>query len=83
MQHLWMENNTLSLFESIPTQKNPVYILQGKYDKHTCTSVAKSYFDSLKAQVKKYFEFENSSHDPHIDEFERYKDIMVGEVLKR
>ncbi len=83
MQHLWMENIMLDLFESIPTQTIPVYILQGKYDKHTCTSVAKSYFDTLKAPLKKYFEFENSGHDPHIDEFERYKEIMVTAVLER
>lgn len=82
MQTLWMENINSNLFESIPAYNIPVYIIQGKYDKHTVTEVARSYFDSLKAPIKQYFELENSGHDPHVEEFEKYRKIMIEEVLK-
>jgi len=81
-QNLWLECVKTNLLESIPVQKIPVYILQGKYDKHTCTAVAKNYFDTLNAPTKKYVEFENSAHEPHITEFKKYKEILQNEVLK-
>lgn len=82
MQNLWMEAINVNLFEQVPTLKIPVYIIQGKYDKHTCTSVAKNYFDSLQAPMKRYFELGYAAHDPHIEEFDRYREIIQTEVLK-
>ncbi len=82
MQNLWKVAIKVNLFKQVPVLEIPVYMIQGKYDKHTVTSVAKTYFDSLKAPTKQYFEFENSAHDPHIDEFDRYKIIMQSKVLK-
>ena len=82
MQNLWMEAINVNLFEQVPSLGIPVYILQGKYDKHTCTAVAKNYFDSLKAPMKKYFEFEYSGHDPHLTEFEKYREVIQTQILK-
>ena len=82
-QNLWIECVKTNLIESIPTQKIPVYILQGKYDKHTCTAMAKAYYDTISAPFKKYIVFDNSAHDPHFTEFKKYKEIMQNQVLKK
>lgn len=82
MQHLWKEVIKVNLFEQVPSLDLPVYIIQGKYDKHTVTEVAKYYFDILKAPTKQYFELENSAHNPHLEAFEAYRNIMKTIVLK-
>ena len=43
------------LFRDIPSQKVPVYIMQGTSDYQTAYVVAKEYFDSLQAPVKQFF----------------------------
>lgn len=84
MQNLWTQEVVpINFFETIRTQQVPVYIFQGKFDKHTVSSVSKEYFDILEAPEKRYFEFDNSGHDPHIDEFEKYKNLIIKEVLKK
>ena len=54
----------------------PVYMIQGKYDQHTVTSVARTYFDHLTAPTKEFFEFSKSAHNPHFDEQEKYRDVL-------
>jgi len=81
MQNLWKVAIQTNLFEQVPAMEIPVYIIQGKYDMHTVTEGAKSYFEVLKAPTKQYFEFENSAHNPHLTEFNPYKNIMLTKVL--
>ncbi len=57
-----------------------MYFFQGVHDKITVTSIVKEYYEEINAPVKKYFNFENSAHYPHIDEFEKYKSIIKGIV---
>ena len=82
MQNLWKVAVSTNLFEQVPALEIPVYIIQGKYDMHTVTEVARNYFNVLKAPTKQYFEFENSAHNPHLTEFDRYQSIIVTNVLK-
>jgi len=77
-----LSTESVNLFESIPIQNIPIYILQGKHDKYTGANMAKAYYDSLNAPTKKFVEFENSAHEPHITEFKKYKEILQNEVLK-
>ena len=66
LQVFWMEAINANLFQSHPHLEIPVYIFQGKYDRHTVTEVAKSYYDMLDVPSKRYFSFENSVHWRHI-----------------
>jgi len=81
MQNMWKAAIKVNLFEQVPAIEIPVYIVQGKYDMHTVTEVANAYYEVLEAPRKKYFEFENSAHEPHFTEFDKYKSILLNEVL--
>ena len=60
----------------------PIYILQGINDYQACHSVAKEYFDSLKAPKKEFITFDKSAHMVPFEEPEKFNDIMINKVLK-
>lgn len=62
--------------------KIPVYIMGGRWDAQVSTTVAREFFDSLKAPRKQFFLFEDSAHMPPFEEPEKFLDIMVNTVLK-
>ena len=78
--YLWDEIMKTNLFKIIPSLEVPVYILQGRYDYETSYAVAKEYFDTLQAPVKKFFTFENSAHSPIFEEPEKF-DMILKEIL--
>ena len=71
-----------NLSETDPELKIPVYFLQGINDYQTTYSVAKEYFDTLKAPKKKFITFNKSSHLVPFEEPEKFHDIMINQVLK-
>jgi len=82
MQQLWMEAINANLFLTHTTFSIPVYIFQGKYDKHTVTEVALDYFQAIAAPHKEYFDFSESAHWPHIKEQAKYKSIVEKIISK-
>jgi pimeloyl-ACP methyl ester carboxylesterase len=70
------------LSKTVSEFKVPVYILQGQNDYLTNYSVAKEYFDSLKAPKKIFVTFEKSAHFPAFEEPKKFNDIMINQVLK-
>lgn len=79
-KYLWDVIMKTNLFKAIPSQKIPVYILQGTADYETSYIISKAYFDSLKAPVKKFYTFENSAHSPIFEEPEKFNRIL-NEIL--
>ncbi len=78
----WMEMTSTDLSQTLTEPNIPVYFLHGIYD-YTCTySVAREYFDVLKAPVKGFYTFEHSAHSPMFEEPERVQQIMREDVLK-
>lgn len=75
-KYLWDVIMKTDLFKSVPSQEIPVYILQGTSDFQTSYVVAKEYFDSLQAPVKKFYPFENSAHSPIFEEPEKFETIL-------
>jgi pimeloyl-ACP methyl ester carboxylesterase len=73
---LWSVVMKTNLFKTIPSQKIPVYILQGAYDYQTTYEVAKEYYDSLSAPIKRFYTFENSAHSPIFEEPEKFERIL-------
>jgi pimeloyl-ACP methyl ester carboxylesterase len=58
-----------------------VYFFEGIYD-YTCSyTLAKEYFDQLKAPIKGFYTFEQSAHSPLFEEPESFIAIMVNDVL--
>jgi Predicted hydrolases or acyltransferases (alpha/beta hydrolase superfamily) len=78
--YLWTVIMKTNLFKTIPSQQIPVYILQGISDYETPYIVAKEYFDSLQAPVKKFYTFENSAHSPIFEEPEKFE-MIIKEIL--
>lgn len=62
--------------------KIPVYFFQGKDDYLTNFSVAKEYFDLLKAPKKEFVVFNKSAHFPPFEEPEKFDSLMINQVLK-
>ncbi|MGA2407321.1 MAG: alpha/beta hydrolase [Bacteroidales bacterium] len=74
--YLWDAIMKTNLFKAIPLQQIPVYVLQGTSDYQTSYIIAKEYFDSLQAPVKKFCSFENSAHSPIFEEPAKFDTIL-------
>ncbi|MDX1640747.1 MAG: alpha/beta hydrolase, partial [Balneolaceae bacterium] len=79
---LWPTNATVNLMDDIPKWKIPVFIIQGEKDHWTETSVAKAYFDSLKAPIKEFHLFEETGHFASAENPEKYRSIVINSILK-
>lgn len=80
---MWPTCTNINLMRDVPEWQIPVYILQGEHDHSTEVSVAKAYFDSLDAPIKKWFTFEDGWHIPIFQEPQKYRAIMETEVLNK
>ena len=78
--YLWDVIMKSNLFKEIPSQKIPVYIIQGTSDYETSYVIAKEYFDSLQAPLKRFYTFDNSAHSPIFEEPEKF-DSVLKEIL--
>jgi len=82
LEHMWNEVIHANLFDEIDSMQVPVYIFHGKYDFTTPHSVAKDFYDQLKAPEKGFFTFENSAHSPVMEEVEKFNSIVREITLK-
>lgn len=71
-----------NLSETVTEQKIPIYIMNGVHDYQTTYNQAKVYFDNLIAPEKKFYTFENSAHSPLFEEQEKFKNILINDILK-
>jgi len=79
---LWDSMLATDLSEQVTKLAVPVYFFHGIYD-YTCNySLAKSYFEKLKAPVKGFYTFERSAHSPTFEEPEKTLRIMREDVLR-
>lgn len=83
LKHLWPDVVNKNLFNDIDSMQVPVYIFQGKYDYQTPYSVAKDFFDQLKAPQKEFFTFKNSAHSPIMEEVDKFNSIVRVKTLKK
>ncbi len=60
----------------------PVYFFHGRYDYTCCYSLAKAYFEQLKAPLKGFYTFEQSAHTPLFEEPEQMQKILQEDVLR-
>jgi pimeloyl-ACP methyl ester carboxylesterase len=78
---LWNTNLNMDLSQQVLDLDLPVYFFDGVYD-YTCSfTLAKDYFEKLKAPVKGFYTFEQSAHSPMFEEPEKTIQIMLEDVL--
>jgi len=78
---MWESAQATDLTPKVKELKLPVYFFDGKYD-YTCNySLAKAYFEQLKAPLKGFYTFENSAHTPLFEEPEKAQKILREDVL--
>lgn len=82
LKYLWPSVINKNLKNDIDSMQVPVYIFQGKFDYQTPYSVAKDFFDQLKAPEKEFFTFENSAHSPLMEEVEKFNSILQDLTAK-
>jgi pimeloyl-ACP methyl ester carboxylesterase len=78
---LWDKMLATDLSKQAPELDLPVYFFHGIYD-YTCSyTLAKSYFEKLKAPLKGFYTFEQSAHSPMFEEPEKMQKILLEDVL--
>ncbi|MGR2792506.1 alpha/beta fold hydrolase [Bacillus subtilis] len=67
-KHLTGELYRFNAFTSVPSIKVPCVFISGKHDLIVPAEISKQYYHKLEAPEKRWFQFENSAHTPHIEE---------------
>jgi pimeloyl-ACP methyl ester carboxylesterase len=78
---IWPTLTSTDLSEKIPELALPVYFFEGIYDYTVSYTLAKSYFQSLKAPVKGFYTFSRSAHSPMFEEPEKMQQILREDVF--
>lgn len=74
---VWNEVMNIDLPKTLKKVDCPIYFLVGKNDIQTSTEVTENYFKGLKAPRKDLFLFENSGHQIHKDESEKFQKVII------
>lgn len=67
--------------ETYPEIKVPFYFMCGKYDLTVNIDLSRDYYNRLHAPLKGFYTFANSAHGPLFEEPERFREILVKDIL--
>jgi pimeloyl-ACP methyl ester carboxylesterase len=79
---VWDTVLATDLTKRVAELKIPVYFFSGRYDYTVNYTLAKDYFNQLKAPVKGFYTFEQSAHSPIFEEPEKVRQIVQADVLR-
>lgn len=68
---------TLDLVRDTPRLDVPVVMVQGRLDQVAPGEAAERYFNWLESPAKQLVWFDNSAHTPHLEEPERYRQLLM------
>lgn len=74
---MWAEVSKVNLIELVPALRMPVFFFLGRHDHWVPPETSVAYFDALKAPLKKLVWFEESGHEPFVDEPARFNAAMA------
>lgn len=74
---VWNEVMNIDLPKTLKKVDCPIYFFVGKNDIQTSTKITEEYFEELKAPKKDLFLFENSGHQIHQDEPEKFQNTII------
>lgn len=77
---MWPEVSSLNLMEAAPELKMPVFFFLGRHDHWVPPETSVAYFDTLVAPLKRLVWFEESGHEPFVDEPLKFNASMVALV---
>ena len=78
---VWNEVMNIDLPKTLMEVNCPVYFFVGQNDIQTSTEITENYFKELKAPKKDLYLFENSGHQIHHDEPEKFQNTII-QILK-
>ena len=74
---MWAEVSRLNLIELAPALQMPVFFFLGRKDHWVPPETSVAYFDALTAPSKKLVWFEESGHEPFVDEPDKFNAAMA------
>jgi pimeloyl-ACP methyl ester carboxylesterase len=74
---MWTEVSRLNLVELVPALQMPVFFLLGRKDHWVPAGVSVAFIDALSAPSKKLVWFEQSGHEPFVDEPAKFNTAMA------
>jgi pimeloyl-ACP methyl ester carboxylesterase len=74
---MWAEVSKMNLIEIVPALQMPVFFFLGRLDHWVPPEVSVAYIDALTAPSKTLVWFEESGHEPFVDEPARFNASMV------
>ncbi len=77
---MWAEVSALNLEKLVPALKVPVFVLVARHDHFVPPENSVAWFDALSAPAKQLVWFEESGHEPFVDEPARFTSVMASVV---
>ena len=74
---MWAEVSALNLMKAVPALQMPVFFFLGRRDHQVPAETSVAYFDVLTAPLKKLLWFEESRHEPFVDEPAKFNAAMA------
>jgi pimeloyl-ACP methyl ester carboxylesterase len=74
---MWPEVSKLNLIEAAPELKMPVFFLLGRHDHWVPPETSVAYLDALSAPMKRLIWFEESGHEPFVDEPSKFNAALL------
>jgi pimeloyl-ACP methyl ester carboxylesterase len=74
---MWTEVSALNLIKLVPALEMPVFFFLGRHDHWVPPEVSVAYFDVLTAPSKRLVWFEESGHEPFVDEPANFNRAMA------
>jgi pimeloyl-ACP methyl ester carboxylesterase len=77
---MWAEVSRLNLLERAPRLQMPVFFFLGRHDHWVPPEISVAYLDALIAPAKELVWFEESGHEPFVDEPAKFNAAMTERV---
>lgn len=81
LEVMWDGLKEVDLVRQVPRIDVPVYLLLGRHDRQVSVELAEEWLAQLEAPRKQIIWFENSAHDMHLDEPQRFQKVLIETVL--
>lgn len=78
---MWEEISSLDLTKTVPTLQMPVFFFVGRHDHVVDGETSAAYFETLSAPSKQFVWFEESAHEPAVEEADKFNAAMAELVL--
>lgn len=82
LNNMWAEVGKTDFNKTCTNFKAPIFIFNGRLDNNTPAVLVEDWFDKIQAPIKELHWFENSGHNPMMDEEVKFKTLLKEKLLK-